>query len=245
MRDLAERLAPEMVERGALAVVLTGSHARGDATEASDLDLIGVGDGPAYLLEVREGVLVAQSWASEHEHGARMGRPGQIGSAVPGWREAVILHDSAGIAAGLQRGALDWTWGPHAERCDAWVAEQVAGLAEEVGKLAAALDHRGRTLMAAVQRDLLALRLAPVLAVHLRLLYGSENVLWERVGGLMGGEWRAAQAAAFGTGGQSFAESCAAAFRLYRLAADRVASLLDGRQAAVVAGALVAAGGFS
>jgi hypothetical protein len=241
MRDLAQRLVPELGERGALAVALTGSLARGDATEASDVDLMAVGDGPAYRLEVREGVLVAQSWASELEHRERLGRPSQIGAAVPGWREAVILHDPRGIAARLQREALEWTWEPHAEGCDTWVAEELSGLAEEVRKLAAALD-RGRTLTAAVQRDLLALRLAPILAVRLRLLYGSENALWERVGELMGADWREAQAAAFSTEGQSFSESCAAAVRLYGLAADRVAPLLDDRQAAVVESALAAAG---
>jgi hypothetical protein len=244
MRDLAGRLVPELVERGARAVALTGSHAPGDATAASDLDLIVVGDGPAYLLEVHEGVLVAQAWASELEHRARLTRPGQVGSAVPGWRQAVILHDPHGTAAQLQREATDWTWEPHAEECDAWVAEEVTGLAEEVHKFAAALEA-GRTLTAAVQRDLLALRLAPILAVRLRLLYGSENLLWDRVGELIGADWRAAQAAAFSTGGESFEESCAAALRLYRMAAEWVVPLLDGRQATVIDGALGVAGGFS
>ena len=244
MRDLAERLVPELVERGALAVALTGSHARGEATEASDLDLIVVGDGPAYMLEVREGVLVAQAWASEQEHRARLAHPGQVGSAVPGWSEAVILHDSDGVAARLQREAVGWTWEPHAEECDAWVADEVTGLAEEVHKLAAALQA-GTTLTAAVQRDLLALRLAPILAVRLRLLYGSENLLWDRIGELMGADWRAAQAAAFSTGGESFEDSCAAALQLYRMAEERAAPLLDDRQAAVVGGAPGVAGGLS
>ncbi|MGH3427651.1 MAG: nucleotidyltransferase family protein, partial [Mycobacteriales bacterium] len=77
--DLARRLIPELVERGALAVAITGSHARGDATDRSDLDLMVVGDGPDYLLEMREGVLVAQAWASEPEHRAQMSDPGRVG----------------------------------------------------------------------------------------------------------------------------------------------------------------------
>lgn len=117
---VAEQLVPELVENGALAVVLTGSYARGDATSASDLDL-------------------------------------------------------------------------------------------------------KRALTAAVQRDLLALRLASILAVHHRLLYGSENILWEQVGERMSEEWRRAQAAAFNTAGESLETSCAAALRLFRLATDSVA----------------------
>lgn len=100
-------------------------------------------------------------------------------------------------------------------------------------KLGAALEH-GRTLTAAVMRYLLAVRLAPILAVHQRLLYGSENMLWDRVGEAMGEEWRSAQAAALSIGGESFEESCAAAFRLFAIAAETVRPLLDERQLAVL-----------
>jgi predicted nucleotidyltransferase len=71
-RKLADQLVPELVTRGAVAVVLTGSYARGDAARASDLDLMIVGAGPNYLLDVRDGVLVAESWASEEAHRARL-----------------------------------------------------------------------------------------------------------------------------------------------------------------------------
>jgi hypothetical protein len=232
-RRLAEQLVAELVDKGALSVVLMGSHARGDASDASDLDLVVVGEGPDYRLDVRKGMLVSQSWASEEEHRAQLMSPRQAGSSVPGWREAVVLHDPGGAASRLQQEALDWTWERLDDRCDDWVAEQLAGFAEEVEKLAAGLD-RGRASTAAVQRDLLALRLAPILAVHNRVLYGSENALWALVGERMGEEWQRAQAAAFGIGGEGFEATCAAALRLYRLATDCAASLLDDGQRAVV-----------
>lgn len=238
--ELAKELVPELLEGGAAAVVLTGSYARGDATDASNFDLVVVGEGPRYVLEVRDGVLVAESWASEDEHRSRLSQPAEVGSAVPGWREAVVLHDPDGVAVRLKDEALDWRWKELGDRCDAWVAEQVVGLAEEVQKLAAALGS-GPMLTAAVQRDLLALRLAPILAVHHRLLSASENALWEQVGERMDEAWRRAQAAAFGTGGESFERSCANALRLFRLAVDCVRQLLDGRQLAVVGHALATA----
>lgn len=239
-QDLAETLVPELTAGGARAVVLAGSHARGDATDGSDLDLLVVGEGPDYLLEVRAGMLVAQSWASEETHRERFDSPADVGSCVPGWREAVILHDPDGVAARLQEEASTWRWEQLGDRPDLWVAEELAGFAEEVQKLIAALAE-DRALTAAAQRGILALRLAPILAVHHRLLYGSENVLWERVGERMGEDWRRAQATAFGIGGESFEASCAAALRLFRLAGSAVASLLDDRQAAVVRKALAAA----
>ena len=88
--------------------------------------------------------------------------------------------------------------------------------------------------MAAVQRSLLAVHLAPVLAVHRRILYGSKNRLWDLVSDAMGEGWRELQSAALGLGGEGFERTCAAALGLYGLAAEEVSPLLDGRQGAVV-----------
>jgi predicted nucleotidyltransferase len=224
---------PELAGRGATGVVLTGSHARGGATNRSDLDLVIVGEGPSYRLRVSDDVLVSESWATEDAHRAEFSRPSEVGSSIPGWRDAHVLYDADGAAGRLKDDARSWRWEDLGDRPDAWVAEALVGFAEEVQKLVASLEL-GRTLTAAAQRDVLALRLTRTLAVHHRLLFGSENVLWEQVGERMGEEWRRAQAAAFGIDGESFETSCAAALRLFDLAADCVASLLDERQAAVV-----------
>ena len=150
-----------------------------------------------------------------------MDGPREVGAYVPGWREAVILHDPDGAADRLQQEAFAWTWARLGDRADGYVARALTGLAEEVAKLRASLA-RGRTLTAAVQRDLLAIGLAPIMAVHLRLLYGSENVMHAQVGERMGDDWRRAQAGAF-------AADCDAAIQLYRIAADAVAPLLGQR----------------
>lgn len=163
-----------------------------------------------------------------------------MSAAVPGWREAVILHDPDGVATRLKDAAFTWSWDQLDDRPDEWVAEQLVGFAEEVQKLIAALKRR-HTLTAAVQRNLLALRLARILSVRHRLLYGSENRLWDQVAEQMDAEWRRAEAAAFSTDGESFETSCIAALRLFRLATDRVRSSLDQRQTAVVQKALAAA----
>jgi predicted nucleotidyltransferase len=176
VRKVAERLVPALTARGATAVVLTGSVARGEATNRSDLDLVIVGDGPGYLLRIEDGVLVSESWATEDAHRARFGSPREVGSSIPGWREASVLHDPDGAAARLREEALSWTWEELGASADEWVAEELTGFVEEVQKLAGALAE-GRTLTAAAQRDTLALRLAPILAVHHRLLHGSENAL--------------------------------------------------------------------
>lgn len=235
--ELAHQVGAELIQNGAEAVALTGSHARGSPTSASDVDLIVVGQGPRYLAEVRDGVLVAQAWSTQDEQRRRFADPGQVGAAVPGWREAVLLHDPHAVGARLKQEALDWTWEEIGDLCDTWVAEQLVGYVEEVQKLVAAVENGG-TLTAAVMRYLLAVRLPPILAVHHRLLYGSENVLWDQVGDVMGAEWQRTQARALSIGGESFEQSYVAALRLFRLAFETVESLLDDRQLAVAQQAL-------
>ncbi|MGI8825964.1 MAG: hypothetical protein ACR2JC_10025 [Chloroflexota bacterium] len=146
----------------------------------------------------------------------------------------MILEDPDGAARELQCLALVWTWdvvGP--QRCDAFVADSITGLAEEVHKLVTSLND-GDRWVAAVQRSVIALHLAHSLAVHFRLLYDSENHLWQLVARRMGEPWRRLQGAALGDGNQSFEETCKAALELYRLAADTVKDLLSEEQSRVV-----------
>jgi hypothetical protein len=76
--------------------------------------------------------------------------------------------------------------------------------------------------------------MAPILAVHSRILYGSENRLWDLVGDSMGREWKNLQAQAFGEEKVDFAESCRAALGLYAIAARSVLPLCNRQQTAVV-----------
>jgi hypothetical protein len=126
--------------------------------------------------------------------------------------------------------------------CDRWVADEFTGWAEEVHKLAAMLDRNER-LGAAVQRSVLAIRLAPIVAVHRRILYGSENRLWDLVAGAMGEPWASTQRAALSLDGESHKVSARAALRLYALAAEEVRALLSYRQRQVVDHALTVASG--
>jgi hypothetical protein len=237
-RSTARRVADELVERGALAVGLVGSHGRGDAGPESDLHIIVVGpEAFSWRLERRDGFLVSVSTRPFERHREAFALPQKVCSPVPGWREALVVYDDDGLAASLTEEARAWTWKPLERRCDGWVAEEVTGYAEEVHKLVAPLRNGNRST-AAVQRSLLAVRLAPVLAVHRRILYGFENHLWNLVSDTMGERWRELQSAALGLGGEGFERTCAAALGLYGLAAEEVAPLLDGRQGAVVGRAL-------
>lgn len=232
--SVAQQVARELIQAGAVAVMLTGSRATGVATAESDIDLYAIGDGPEYHLERRDDFLVSISWRVADDIERAFSSPADAGSTVPGWRQAIVLADPDGIAARLVEGAHAWTWNVIGdERLNEWVAEQLTGYAEEVHKLAAHVA-RGKLQYAAVQRSILALRIPMIMAVHQRILYGSENDLWNLVADRMGTEWAKNQSAALGLTGRPFHESCAGALTLYVMACDAAADLFNGRQQAVV-----------
>jgi hypothetical protein len=227
VRELAGRLMTE----GARAVVLAGSIVRGEAGPESDIDLYAFGARSGYFLERQHGHLVSITWREPEEERAAFLDPSKAGAVIPAWRGAVILEDPEGLAAALQREAREWSWADIGdEALDRYVAREVTELAEEIHKLVAAL-RAGRSWTAAVQRNVLALHLAPILSVHLRFLYETENRLWDLVAAEMGPEWQKAQRDAFEA---SLEPSCHAALRLYALAAAAVSTLLEPGQRDVV-----------
>lgn len=235
---VARRIARGLIRDGARAVVLTGSHARGDAHAESDIDLVVIGNsrpGDEVPPPRRVGPFLVTT-AVTNASAARRAflDPALVGANVPGWRDAVILADTGGVAVRLQRRARQWSWDAIDAACDRWVAANVAGYAEEVHKLVAALDRRDDAL-AAIQRSILALHLAKVAAVHHRILYGSENDMWRLAGERMGARWSSAQARALSLKGESVRVSSRAALSMYRLLAAETVHLLDRRERAVVA----------
>lgn len=239
---VASALAGELVAAGAQAVVLMGSYARGEPRRHSDLDIVAVGQGPGYRLEVRDDLLVSISWVQPEEIEAAFASPDRAGYAVGGWRDAVILRDGHGVAARIIERARRWSWDElDPSAVDRYVASEICGLAEEVHKLVN-LWLAGNRAGAAIQRNLLATRLAMVLAVHLRLVYPSENTLWDLVAAQLGPDWTAAQATALGLNGEDFRTTCAAALELYRLAAEIARPLFDATELAVVERAIAVAG---
>jgi predicted nucleotidyltransferase len=231
---IAREIGGELVASGATAVVLMGSFARGDQGPYSDLDILALGEGPAYQLQRCAGMLVAVSWSTMDEVESAFSDPGRAGYAVQGWRDAVIIHDGQAVAQSLITAARDWRWSDlEGASCDRYVAGEICGLAEEAHKLANLLAM-GNQSGAAVQRNLLALRLGVILAAHFRLLYASENDLWNLVGERMNSGWRESQSRSLGLEGERFLTTCAAALELYRRAVEEVRALLDERELAVV-----------
>ena len=233
-RAVFDPLARQFADRGAVAVVLGGSWSRGEAHRHSDIDMWVLGRRAGQTTLLRDGFHVHVERTTERLERARFRDPRRVGGSVPGWRSALLVYDPKGVAAKIQEEARRFRWAPIAGRCDRWVAHEVAAWSEEAIKLVRALGE-GSLETAAVQRNLLANRLAIVLAVHRRILYVTENELWERVGRRVGGAWWSAQRAALGVPRGDVGASCRAALELYRLTALAVRRTLGPEQARVVA----------
>lgn len=231
MRALAIELAHELVPRGRAAVLLAGSWARGDAHEASDVDLWVVGrKGRSRVLE-REGHMVCVRYSSAADERRELRTPRLLDGAVPGWVNARILRDPSGVAERLKRRARRFRWGPVRRARDAYIAEQLVGWAEEVAKLLRALET-GEKETASVQRNLLANHMAFLRLLALERLWETENGMWEDAAARAGPAFRAAQRSALGTDGSGWRESCEGAMRLYAITCRANLGLLrgDGRR---------------
>jgi hypothetical protein len=238
---LTQTISRELTEKGAEAVILTGSFARSTAHKESDLDIHAIGKGTHYRLERRQGFLVSISWSTAKQERRAFKDPSRAGGIIPAWRNAIILSDPRGIAKNLKQEAILWKWNSLGKSAEKWVAEDITGWAEEVHKLLGNLQL-GRFTVAAVQRSLLAISMAKILSVDHRILYDTENQLWDLVSKKMGKEWEHLQRASLGEGDQSFEDTCEAALQLFAATALEVKRLLDKRQYDVVAHACRIAG---
>jgi predicted nucleotidyltransferase len=239
--EVARKAMESLVEAGAEAVYITGSHARGDAHPESDIDVRVIGKGSSPELKRHEEFLISTSWQTVDESEALFSDPAQVGEVIPGWRDAVILHDPQDNAATLKKRAEAWSWDEISKESDEWVAEQITEYAEEVHTLIGNLEQELLSGAAAI-RSQLALHLAQYLAVHHRILYESENVLWEKVAEVMGDDYAVNQSLALGLTEGPFEKSSRAALDLFGAAAADTVDVLDDVQREVVAHACELAG---
>lgn len=231
--DVAHTIASDMISEGAQAVYLTGSWARGDAHPESDLDIRAVGPERDKHLFRKDGFLVSSEWQTKEQQLETFEDPEKVGSVVPGWRSAVLLQDPDGVAADIKQAAEVWTWDRVKDSIDAAISNQLAHYSEEVHSLYTNLEM-DLSLGAAIQRGMVAKQMAPIVAIHERILYETEKELWDLVADKMGPEWEKVQEGALGLEGD-FTSGCKATFELFQMTVDHTGKTGDPSKDEVIA----------
>lgn len=227
------RFADEIDPHRRSSIALAGSWARGDARAISDIDLWVIGRRQGDVILERDGRQVSVRYSTFQGDLRAMRTPARLGGAVPGWLTATILRDPNGSAGRLRAAARRFRWRSVRRACDTYIIDQLVGWAQHVAKILRAMET-GEQETAAVQRGLIANRMALLRSLELEYLWGTENGLWERVGARAGREFRNAQRAALGIQGESWRASCEAALRLYSLTARANLNLLRGDNRRIV-----------
>jgi predicted nucleotidyltransferase len=127
-----------------VGVALLGSHARGEATPYSDVDVVRFAErepegddfsGDRYTLRLNDERIVSVSTTSLAAKRDELARPEGAVWAVEGLRQARILLDRDGALAALLAEARAFQWAPLQAAADAYASELLMGLAEEAGKI--------------------------------------------------------------------------------------------------------------
>ncbi|HEU4782797.1 MAG TPA: nucleotidyltransferase domain-containing protein, partial [Ktedonobacterales bacterium] len=179
-------LVDEFVTTDIVAVALAGSYARGDATHWSDVDIIryattmsGASE-ERYTLAIRDWRLVSVSTTTIAAKQAELTQPEVAIFAVPGLRQARILHDPSGALAALHQRARDFTWEQLQATASAYASEMVMGQAEEAHKLLGALNRRDESATLYGAHGAVA-GLTRAVAVSRGVLIESENSYYRQV----------------------------------------------------------------
>ncbi|MBX3066819.1 MAG: nucleotidyltransferase domain-containing protein [Anaerolineae bacterium] len=174
------------------SICLAGSHARGEATVYSDVDIyvfvadvVDLNSIATYQLHEYEGVLLSISITTIERKRAELAHPETAIWAVPGLRQLRVLYDLAnphGLSplGNLRQEALTFAWLPLKPLADAYVSKQLCGYAEEAHKILSSLHRNDVSALHYATYGLL-FGLTSIVAVGRGLLIESENRLFQLV----------------------------------------------------------------
>jgi len=219
-----DRALVEFADRpGTRGITISGSFARGETTEWSDVDVnrYVAGTGVAAAVPPRwiDGRLVRVSSRTMEEAWSELERPEIAIWAVLPVRGMRILLDRDGEIARLVKAARAFRWKSVAERAQVWASRRLAKDAENVLKLCAAIDRADESSILNAHLNL-AQHCADAVAVARGVLITSENAFHAQVRAAAGAEWTRRQRAAYALDGGDAVARARATCELYACTVD-------------------------
>ncbi len=210
------------------AIVLMGSHARGDAGAYSDIDLVrfwksGKTQPPPKISETEslyiDGQLVVVSNLDDQGVEKIFTDPDAASQSIKGLRAAKSLIDPAARFAAIQSRAHAFSWDSAMQKkANAWASRQMVGWIEETHKAMEGLRRKdtGRLLNA---RFGLSWGMLGVMRVAGGILLTGDNSAWDEVMGALGpeSEWSRLCRRAFGIDGNALDDQVLAGLHLFVL----------------------------
>ena len=183
MQAWLHTLVRQLQDERTVAITLTGSYARGEATAYSDADLhhyvTQEANEPYQVRYVGETLVSISEMVAENKY-REMQSPESAIWAVEGLRQSQILHDPAGIFVALQAAARAFVWDAAIQhKADAYASRQLAGLSEEALKIRSGLvrDHASTVLYGTLG---MVLNIATLILTQRGILLQTENEYLDR-----------------------------------------------------------------
>ncbi len=175
-----QQLVHKLEDENTLGFLLTGSHARGEATSLSDVDLLRfVKNEPAdeadkYVLKYHDDHLISISTSTVDAKLKETEKPETAIWAIPGLRQAKIISDKNGALGKLRQTADDFVWNRLQKAADDFASYNLMGNAEEAHKILGALNRKDESAVLYGTISML-LGLTEVIAVQRGIMIESEN----------------------------------------------------------------------
>ncbi|MFW9990999.1 MAG: nucleotidyltransferase domain-containing protein [Candidatus Odinarchaeota archaeon] len=185
-QDILEQLVRELMDDNTEGFILTGSHARNEATRYSDVDLVRfVQAMPAdeterYLLRYVEGQLISISTMTVEDKELELSKPETAIWVVPALRQASILVDRTGRITELKQQAINFDWTSLQKAADKHASYELMGYAEEVHKILGGLLRKDESTVICGTTGLV-LGISSMVAVQKGLLIKTENDFFQQL----------------------------------------------------------------
>jgi len=186
---LADKFLVELVHTlirpETMGITVSGSHARGDAHQFSDVDLrhyvTALAEGERdYILKVIDGQLVSIFSLTIEDERRALTQPHKIIWAVPGLSQAKILYDPSGEIAALIQSAKALNWNDHQAAANAFASEELMGFAEEAHKILGGLARGDESMVLYATWGMLG-GMLQTLATQRGLMISTENAYFDIV----------------------------------------------------------------